>query len=112
MTRNRTIAATITACIIGFALGYCHPAPAQTLRDPYLDAMRPLRDPYYTAYPFQTPAQASRQLDADRHQRRRDEAQLDAIRSLQPEPYPAYVPAPSAPITGTNPFNTIDPRFR
>ena len=49
-------------------LSHCTPAPAQTLRDPF-----------YTTYPFQTPAQASRQLDAEREARRYQDRQLDAI---------------------------------
>lgn len=54
-------------------LTYCTPAPAQELRD----TMRP--DPYYSRYPFQSPAQASRQLDAEREARRYQDRQLDAI---------------------------------
>jgi hypothetical protein len=63
----------IVAVVCGFTLGFCHPAPAQELRD----TMRP--DPYYSRYPFQSPAQASRQLDADREARRYQDRQLDAI---------------------------------
>lgn len=54
-------------------LTYCAPAPAQELRD----TMRP--DPYYSRYPFQSPAQASRQLDAEREASRYQDRQLDAI---------------------------------
>ena len=67
----------VIAVVCGFAIGFCHPAPAQELRDPYSNALRP--DPYYSSYPFQTPAQASRQLDAEREARRYQDRQLDAI---------------------------------
>ena len=70
-------AVTLVALAIGFAVGYCAPAPAQDLRDPYYNALRP--DPYYGRYPFQSPAQASRQLDAEREARRYQDRQLDAI---------------------------------
>lgn len=70
-------AVTLAALAIGFAIGYSAPAPAQELRDPYYNALRP--DPYYNRYPFQSPAQASRQLDAEREARRYQDRQLDAI---------------------------------
>ena len=43
----------------------------------------PAADPYYKQYPFQTPSQASRQLDADRRQRQNTEAVTDAIMESQ-----------------------------
>lgn len=69
-----TLAALAVALL---TLSYCAPAPAQELRDPYYNALRP--DPYYGRYPFQSPAQASRQLDAEREARRYQDRQLDAI---------------------------------
>ena len=69
MTKIKGIPELIILTAAGLALlSHCTPAPAQTLRDPF-----------YTTYPFQTPAQASRQLNAERDARRYQERQLDAI---------------------------------
>ena len=64
-------------------LTYCNPAPAQGLRDPFSTRLPVPADPYYTQYPFQTPSQASRQLDADQRQRRNIEAITDATAEAQ-----------------------------
>lgn len=64
-------------------LTYCNPAPAQGLHDPFSTRPAPVADPYYNQYPFQTPSQASRQLDADRRQRQNTEAITDAIMESQ-----------------------------
>ena len=64
-------------------LTYCNPAPAQWLRDPFSTRLPVPADPYYTQYPFQTPNQASRQLDADQRQRRNIEAITDATFEAQ-----------------------------
>lgn len=53
--------ATIT---IGLTVGFCAPPPAHA--EPYN------RDPFYTTYPFQTPAQASREMTVQSEQRRRE----------------------------------------
>ena len=78
MTKIKGIPELIILTAASLALlSHCTPAPAQTLRDPYYNALRP--DPYYSRYPFQSPAQASRQLDAEREARRYQDRQLDAI---------------------------------
>lgn len=78
MTKIKGIPELIILTAAGLALlSHCTPAPAQTLRDPYYNTLRP--DPYYGRYPFQSPAQASRQLDAEREARRYQDRQLDAI---------------------------------
>ena len=64
-------------------LTYCNPAPAQDLRDPFSTRLSVPADPYYTQYPFQTPNQASRQLDADQRQRRNIEAINEATFEAQ-----------------------------
>lgn len=98
-------------------LTYCNPAPAQGLRDP-LSMYLPITDPYYTRYPFQTPSQASRQLNADREMRRNTEAVTDAIGEAQRRSDAAadardfqrrLEPSSSLPAS---PFTTTDPRFR
>lgn len=68
---------TVIAAVLALLLGYCNPAPAQGLRDPFSTTVAPARDPFYNAYPFQTPAQASRELDARTYRDR----ELNAITS-------------------------------
>jgi hypothetical protein len=68
---------SIVAALSLLLLGYCSPVPAQGLRDPFSTIVVPARDPFYTQYPFQTPAQASRELDARTYRAR----ELDAITS-------------------------------
>lgn len=59
----------IAAIGIGLAVGFCAPSPAHA---------EPRRQgDLYTQYPFQTPSQASRQLDLQSEQRRRDRAYED-----------------------------------
>lgn len=77
-----TNVAVITVSLLGL-LTYCNPAPAQSLHDPFSTHILVPADPYYTQYPFQTPSQVSRQLDADRRQRQNTEAITDAIMESQ-----------------------------
>lgn len=77
-----TNVAAIAAILLGL-LAYCDPAPAQGLHDPFSMRLAPVTDPYYNQYPFQSPSQASRQLDADRRQRQNTEAVTDAIMESQ-----------------------------
>ena len=59
----------IAAIGIGLTVGFCAPPPAHA---------EPRRSgDLYTRYPFQTPAQASRQLDLQAEQRRRDRTYED-----------------------------------
>lgn len=60
----------IAAIGIGLTVGFCAPSPA------HAEPRRPGTD-LYTQYPFQTPSQASRQLDLQSEQRRRDRAYED-----------------------------------
>jgi hypothetical protein len=76
-----SIAAIIVSTLV--LLTYCNPAPAEGLRDPFSTRLPVPADPYYTQYPFQTPNQASRQLDADQRQRRNIEAITDATAEAQ-----------------------------
>lgn len=82
-TKDNTLWFVVLVAILCVGLAYCNPAPAQSLRDPFGTTPVPARDPFYTTYPFQTPAQASRQLDYDRQQRRNTEAITDAIGEAQ-----------------------------
>ena len=74
---------TVLTAAMLLMLGYCNPAPAQGLRDPFSTRLPVPADPYYTQYPFQTPSQAGRQLADDRQQRRNIEAITDATAEAQ-----------------------------
>ena len=63
---------TIVTAASLLLLGYCSPVPAQGLRDPF-----------YTSYPFQTPAQASRELSARTYRQRELDTITDSIDAAQ-----------------------------